>query len=153
MCWLFALQTQTVCDIMFLFHPALWGTSVGGRTWQILATNICFYIHQMSKSTGNFLTLTQAIDKFSADGTFTFSWFITLLCSVPFLLLFSHVMIFVQNLRHVSMKLCRKKTTPGVHLRLITMSTYSSRIITLDYTRSIFYPMVKIIGKHPIFIR
>lgn len=26
----------------------------------------------MSKSTGNFLTLTQAIDKFSADGEYTF---------------------------------------------------------------------------------
>lgn len=32
--------------------------------------NIYFCIHQMSKSTGNFLTLTQAIDKFSADGIF-----------------------------------------------------------------------------------
>ncbi|ROJ62511.1 Leucine--tRNA ligase, cytoplasmic [Anabarilius grahami] len=28
----------------------------------------CVYIHQMSKSTGNFLTLSQAIAKFSADG-------------------------------------------------------------------------------------
>lgn len=27
-----------------------------------------FYFFQMSKSTGNFLTLTQAVDKFSADG-------------------------------------------------------------------------------------
>lgn len=32
--------------------------------------NIRFCFYQMSKSTGNFLTLTQAIDKFSADGIF-----------------------------------------------------------------------------------
>lgn len=36
-----------------------------------------FYFFQMSKSTGNFLTLTQAVDKFSADGKYvlTCTWF------------------------------------------------------------------------------
>lgn len=35
-----------------------------------------FYFFQMSKSTGNFLTLTQAVDKFSADGKYV----LTCLC-------------------------------------------------------------------------
>ena len=60
------------------------------QTWKILIASICyvfifdslvfhiflsssfFLIHQMSKSTGNFLTLSQAIGKFSADGTTTY---------------------------------------------------------------------------------
>lgn len=38
--------------------------------WLVLFSYLirCVYIHQMSKSTGNFLTLSQAIAKFSADG-------------------------------------------------------------------------------------
>ena len=36
-----------------------------------------FYFFQMSKSTGNFLTLAQAVDKFSADGKYVLTciWF------------------------------------------------------------------------------
>lgn len=45
--------------------------------------NVCLCIHQMSKSTGNFLTLTQAIDKFSADGTCSFFMY-----SVPFVYIY-----------------------------------------------------------------
>ena len=150
-CW-FALKTQTSCDKMFLFHSALKETCVGGRTWKILAANICFSIHQMSKSTGNFLTLTQAIDKFSADGAHRFHLIycppslcflsFTILLSCDFLSIF--LSCFIETL---------EKNTSGAHLEQIKICFHSARAITLDYTISILYPLVKIIRKRPIVIR
>jgi leucyl-tRNA synthetase len=47
-------------------HPEYWPRSFRANGHLLLNAE------KMSKSTGNFLTLTQAIDKFSADGLFDF---------------------------------------------------------------------------------
>ena len=134
------------------YSTLLWKKRVGGRTWKILAANICFSIHQMSKSTGNFLTLTQAIDKFSADGAHRFHLIycppslcflsFTILLSCDFLSIF--LSCFIETL---------EKNTSGAHLEQIKICFHSARAITLDYTISILYPLVKIIRKRPIVIR
>lgn len=98
----------------------------------------------MSKSTGNFLTLTQAIDKFSADGTFSF-----------FLIYLAPVLCFVSSLfplmTSIVTLLCFVETweTSCVHLEQITVYFHSAHNITLNYAINIVYPSVKDNWKTP----
>lgn len=66
----------------------------------------------------------------------------TILLSCDFLSIF--LSCFIETL---------EKNTSGAHLEQIKICFHSARAITLDYTISILYPLVKIIRKRPIVIR
>lgn len=106
---------------------------VVGCTWEVVATNICFCTRQMSKSTGNFLTLTQAIDKFSADGAFAFHQLTPPFSSFP--LHSTMRRLFCQYLTCLNETL---KEPSGVRLGVLTVSAHSLWTITLDGNMSFF---------------
>ena len=125
------------------FYSTVQCNCVGGDTPRILVANICFSIHQMSKSTGNFLTLSQAIEKFSADGTLCF--FLIYLPSV-FLIFHSSPLSWF-SLNNSVMFHWRMKKALGKHFEQIAVCLRSAQAIRLHCMIKILYLLAKIIRK------
>lgn len=107
-----------------------------------LLTSVSF-IDQMSKSTGNFLTLSQAIDKFSADGIISFFLIYLSFCLFLFLSLFIVFFSMALSSYHETWE----KTLQVYIWNRFQLCFPSAWAVMDDYIVNISYPLVMVFRK------